>query len=38
MRRRVLLALIAFAVIGVLAAGGSAIASVFPSDVSLAAQ
>jgi hypothetical protein len=36
--RRLLLALVALAVIGALAAEGSAIAAVFPSNVSLAAQ
>ena len=38
MMRRLLLAFITLAVIGVLAAEGSAIAAVFPSNVSLAAQ
>jgi len=38
MRRRLLLALVTLAVIVALAAEGSAIAAVFPSNVSLAAQ
>lgn len=38
MPRRLLLALVTLAVIGVPAAEGSAIAAVFPSNVSLAAQ
>ena len=38
MMRRLLLAFITLAVIGVLAAEGSAIAAVFPSNVSLAAH
>jgi hypothetical protein len=38
MLRRLFLALVILAVIGVLAAEGSAIAAVFPSNVSLAAQ
>ena len=38
MSRRLLLSFVALAVIGVLAAEGSAIAAVFPSNVSLAAQ
>ncbi len=38
MSRRLLLSFVALAVIGVLAAEGSAIAAVFSSNVSLAAQ
>jgi hypothetical protein len=38
MPRRLLFAFITLAVIGVLAAEGGAIAAVFPSNVSLAAQ
>jgi len=38
MSRRLLLALVTLAVIGVVAVEGSAIAAVFPSNVSLAAQ
>ena len=38
MPRRLLLALVTVALLGALAAEGSAIAAVFPSNVSLAAQ
>jgi hypothetical protein len=38
MLRRLALALVTLAVVGVLAAEGSAIAAVFPSNVSMAAQ
>ena len=38
MLRRLLLALVTVALLGALAAEGSAIAAVFPSNVSLAAQ